>query len=217
MKLKNGFSLIEVLVTLLVIGVVASLTIPGLRRNADDRTVATNLKKIHSDLNQATKLAMSNDSVGLFYRINAVRQKSEQAFEDEFVKKYFNVAVVCPAGDAADCFGESSFIEQNGNANKSYLLTNGVSLMFKNEYPLKSTKLFNYVFVDVNGPKKPNKAGTDQFMLTLNSHSGEVFAGKSGNNGLKDDFKKNCENGDDYEMSWACAAQIQKDGWEIKY
>ena len=35
MRVKTAFTLAEVLVTLMIIGVIAAMTIPGLRKNAD--------------------------------------------------------------------------------------------------------------------------------------------------------------------------------------
>ena len=48
MKKFSAFSLAEVLVTLMIIGVIAGMTIPALRKDAMDRTIATNLKKAYS-------------------------------------------------------------------------------------------------------------------------------------------------------------------------
>ena len=216
---RLAFTLAEVLVTLMIIGVIASMTIPGLMRNADDRTVATNLKKIYAELNQATKLAMTEYSATRFCRTGLT--DDEQTFEDDFIKKYFNVMKVCPAGDATECFGNSELINTYGSSKKSYLLSNGIAIMF---YGVTGRGCDGNVdiYVDVNGPKKPNKGGSDVFMLTINHNGGEVYAtGFNPNNpniGFSPDFRRTCEDTtDDYDMAWACASVIQKDGWQIKY
>ena len=41
MKIKTAFTLAEVLVTLMIIGVIAAMTIPGLRKNADMLKMST--------------------------------------------------------------------------------------------------------------------------------------------------------------------------------
>ena len=48
MKKYRAFTLAEVLLTLMIIGVIAGMTIPALRKNTMNRTVATNLKKAYS-------------------------------------------------------------------------------------------------------------------------------------------------------------------------
>ena len=234
MKFKKAFTLAEVLVTLMIIGVIASMTIPGLMRNADDRTVATNLKKIYAELNQATKLAMTEYSATRFCRTGLT--DDEQTFEDDFIKKYFNVMKVCPAGDATECFGDSELINTYGSSKKSYLLSNGIAIMFSSMSERYCTYDSNtQIYVDVNGPKKPNKGGTDQFTLTMDFSGGEVYTGASprgrfhSNNQnantpdtYYDKYVDACNgggsyDGSDYTLAWACAAKIEHDGWQIKY
>ena len=56
-SIKNGFTLAEVLITLGVIGVVASMTIPTLIQEHKKSTVVTKLKKASSSLLQASNFA----------------------------------------------------------------------------------------------------------------------------------------------------------------
>ena len=50
---KNGFTLAEVLITLGIIGVVASMTLPVLIQNNKNKEVESRLKKVYSVMNQA--------------------------------------------------------------------------------------------------------------------------------------------------------------------
>lgn len=50
---KNGFTLAEILITLAVIGVVATLTMPVLMQKYNNRIVETRLKKVYTVMNQA--------------------------------------------------------------------------------------------------------------------------------------------------------------------
>ena len=74
------------------------------------------------------------------------------------------------------------------------------------------------VFVDVNGPKPPNKGGTDQFMLKM-TNVGLVYTGQGAVSTKQATSTSNtCTSGtDDYALAWACAAKIQLDGWNVKY
>ena len=59
-KKKNAFTLAEVLITLTIIGVVSSLTIPALMSNASASKNKASLKKALSVLNQAVKMNYAN-------------------------------------------------------------------------------------------------------------------------------------------------------------
>ena len=54
---KSGFTLAEVLVTLGIVGVIASLTIPALIQNYRNIVVETRLKKFYTTFNQALQIA----------------------------------------------------------------------------------------------------------------------------------------------------------------
>ncbi len=56
MKIKKGFTLAEVLITLTIIGVVAAITIPSLIStiDIDKRQAETTIKKTYTAFNDAT-------------------------------------------------------------------------------------------------------------------------------------------------------------------
>ena len=54
---KCAFTLAEVLITLGIIGVVAAITIPGLNQAYKNQAAATKLRKFHSMMNQAIRMA----------------------------------------------------------------------------------------------------------------------------------------------------------------
>ena len=87
--LKRAFSLAEILVTLAIIGVIAALTIPALQQNANNAAIATNLKKIYSELNQVTANILAQNEVNKLSR--TVYLDDEDTFYNEFVKKELNV------------------------------------------------------------------------------------------------------------------------------
>ena len=53
MNLKNGFTLAEVLITLVIIGVIAALTIPALMNKTNEQETVVAVKKAYSVLGQA--------------------------------------------------------------------------------------------------------------------------------------------------------------------
>ena len=59
--MKRGFTLAEVLITLLIIGVVAALTIPSVIANAQQQEFKTGLKKAVNVLNEAIQVNIAQD------------------------------------------------------------------------------------------------------------------------------------------------------------
>ena len=63
MMKKNGFTLAEVLITLAIIGVVATLTLPALMTNTQEQQARTALKK---GINTLTEAAQMNSAIAGF-------------------------------------------------------------------------------------------------------------------------------------------------------
>lgn len=61
MNRKSGFTLAEVLVTLMIIGVIAAMTIPSLMQNTQQQEFKAAYKKAVSMLNQAVSLNYALD------------------------------------------------------------------------------------------------------------------------------------------------------------
>lgn len=60
---KNGFTLAEVLITLAIIGVVATMTLPALMNNTGEQQYITGLKKGINTLTEAAQLSKAIDNV----------------------------------------------------------------------------------------------------------------------------------------------------------
>lgn len=206
MKNFKAFSLAEVLITMMVIAVIAAMTIPTLRKDANNKAIATNLKKIYSELNQASSLFLTENYSNKMCRAGI---SDDAAFEEEFINKKLNVVKKCTSGASQDCFGDSSLVD----GLSSYVLNSGISISFDS---FQCPDLNLYVYVDVNGPNGPNRPGSDQFLLMMND-SGKVYTGSAAGVRESGAYDSQCETGDDYAMAWACAAKIQQDGWTIKY
>ena len=74
---KNGFTLAEVLITLAIIGVVATLTLPALMTNTAEQQARTALKK---GINTLTEAAQMNQAIdGFDYSNLKVDTKSEES------------------------------------------------------------------------------------------------------------------------------------------
>ena len=207
MDRKFAFTLAEILVTLMIIGVIAGMTIPALRQDAMNKSVAVNLKKIYSELNQATALTLSENNTNRMCRTGVM--DDETTFETEFVNKKLNVITTCNAGSTEKCFGSTELFD----ATKSYLLNSGIAVAFSSVSCSEDTEFNQAIYIDVNGPKPPNKGGADQFMIDMNG-LGEVSTSRTYDSNADETCKSAT---DDYEAAWACARSIIQNGWEIKY
>lgn len=65
---KKGFTLAEVLITLGIIGIVASLTLPALIQNNKNKEVEAKLKKIYSAMNQAILLSEKDNGAKEYWQ-----------------------------------------------------------------------------------------------------------------------------------------------------
>ncbi|MFA6988982.1 MAG: type II secretion system protein [Candidatus Gastranaerophilaceae bacterium] len=58
---RAAFTLAEVLLTLTIIGIIASMTLPALMNSMAESEYNTGVKKSHADLSQAVKMIQAND------------------------------------------------------------------------------------------------------------------------------------------------------------
>ena len=83
-KNKSGFTLAEVLITLVIIGVIAAMTISTVIGNSRRTEVETKLKVIHSLLNNALTKAVAD--YGPAYTWEEMGEKEERIQRDVFHK-----------------------------------------------------------------------------------------------------------------------------------
>lgn len=167
---RKGFTLAEVLITIGIIGVVASLTLPDLKLKMDASANITSLKKFYTEFSNATNLLISEygepDSWGLVDN----DAESSAAVLDMY-KKRLNMTRICLEGDTS-CFAFPVYtykgvvkITENEYSSwqlKSFVLNNGTTVFF-------DVNNGNFsVFFDVNGLKKPNRLGEDVFAWAVN-------------------------------------------------
>lgn len=208
MDRKQAFTFAEIIVTILIIGVISAVTIPGLRQNVLQNTYAENLKKIYSELNAASTRYLADQSVNNFCRTDAMNN-SQEDFEKNFIMPYFNVLTTCTAGDTSKCFGKSEILL---DSQKSYLLNNGIAVAFDtadSKFKCSNNAVTIYISVDVNGPKSPNKGGVDQYMFTFTEKATEEPADGATLNECNKYRKANNE----ISAAMVCSTAIQKNGW----
>jgi prepilin-type N-terminal cleavage/methylation domain-containing protein len=176
---KKGFTLAEVLITLLIIGVVASMIIPSLISSTNNTESVTALKKVYSDLSQATQLIMMDNG-------GTIEGQCED-YDHNCLKSLYasHMAGIkdCNITLGGICWHNSNqWYDADGNPitgaeeNQSALISsNGTFMVFINDsktcissfdglkYPLACGR----IRVDLNGFKKPNKVSKDIFDIYI--------------------------------------------------
>lgn len=149
----KGFTLAEVLITLGIIGVVASLTMPPLIANTKKQEASARIKKFVSVINQALMSAENDYGMREDWAIGEMNN-SDASFEflNTYVKPYI----------------KSFEIEKRQLLNK-----NMATLRFVDgsQMSIKIGACYD-IYYDINGEKKPNELGRDIFDFILCRESG---------------------------------------------
>ena len=143
--MKRGFTLSEVLITLVIIGVIAAITIPNVIANSRRQESSAKLKKAYSVLCQASikSKAMGDDwEIWAESASNAPepdKADTAEKFSNQYLLPYLN------------------YMKTEKKDNKFYVyLTDGMNLFVWFGGCVD-------IGVDLNGDKKPNTWGIDQF------------------------------------------------------
>ncbi len=207
-KFKKAFTLAEVLITLVIIGVVAAITVPSIQQSTNREETVARVKKAHSTLAQSI-MRMSVESG---YPVGDFSYMEGDDFFDNFAM-IVNTAKICKGSDRG-CFSDKSN-QLNGtfwagyNRQNSLITADGVAYGWDVKYcdgkgltPEDQSNCIGRFIVDVNGGKTPNRFGYDIFFFTVVDKKGIVPAG-AGNDSA------DCKRGG---SGITCAAKILREG-----
>lgn len=213
--MKKGFTLAETLITLVIVGTVAAMTIPSLVGNYRYKVYSASLKKTYSQLSDAI-LAVMNDEDAKSYSettagINNDCTSGKEKGPCFLLRNYFNVIHECQGSNKSKCVGKTYKSKSGNNAGNIYgdvcgMLTSGATICMTYNKTNKVTS----VFMDVNGPSAPNIAGIDAFVANIKNETGEVV-----------DWTGTCGTassgyGHIADYAAGCLEQTIKNGWVIK-
>ena len=139
---KLAFTLVEILITLGIIGVVAAMTIPNLIQNSIEKRTVSQLREVQSILSQAVRSAEEEygDVTGWGLTGN---NKQSALIIAERLKPYLKLAQDCGTNDNKfNCFPNVKYdlLSKNGKVNTIYAtnekyykvkLLNGISLFWR--------------------------------------------------------------------------------------
>ncbi len=221
-KVKFGFTLAEVLITLGIIGVVAAMTIPTLIANYQKKQTCTKLQRAISVLNQAYKLSYDENG-----DLNAAEQTAlgANAYFKKYWEPYIKVNQFCETATQCGYTSNSPMYMINGNVTDWWWGSSSTRTLFSTMDGFVYFIISSYwltieqkqvsnsvVYVDLNGGEKPNRLGRDIFALTI------IPDGKGvqpyGTELSNDDVDKDCSYGTSTSLV-TCAAKIKRAGWVI--
>ncbi len=216
-KILKGFTLAEVLITLVIVGVVAAITIPIIHNNYMEQVTISKVKKFHSTMNQALRLAVANEGVGVdnwdIYE-ESITTKANKFMSS--LKPYLKIMKDCGYDTSKDCSVEGKIKTLKGNiwgedfsTYYRLILDDGAVMAIRtNEYNDSSKHkcgndngeedVCGYILYDVNGNKKPNTLAKDIFSFYIRPNY------IIGHYALKDCNK--------HSDGWACANYILQHG-----
>ena len=242
---KGAFTLAEVLITLVIIGVVASMVIPTLIDHVMKDMYAVGLKKSFSAFNQVLISMARDNSTDL--RLSSLNEFSgSDAVLGSKIAQYFKISKNC--GTGSGCFPDKMGTEFNANSsdavtsssvtgnhysfitmdNMAYIVRStgsGCTASFNGTSSANITKdltkICGLVWVDVNGPKKPNNFGKDIFLFYIADGVKPTLypAGAQDDSSLRwsnDGVNAiNCTSSN--PGGYTCAGRIFEQSWDVNY
>lgn len=236
-KYRIGFTLAEVLITIVIIGVIATITVPIIYNKYQKEIAVTRLKKVYSELQQAINWSKAENGDISSWNFNL----STYDFFNTYLNKYIILR-------------DENFLESRTSSNIQYYEISGKPetrlAIFKSNYNDYSSTRYLYLmsgaqlivtnnpvpedanytglgfYVDTNGFSKPNTFGKDVFHFQIFKECGLTFEKKDDNETYdqwKDRTLEQLKNGPSkysYQCNkqgrgmW-CGAVIQASGWKM--
>ena len=166
---KRGFTLVEILIAVAIIGIVAALTIPSLSKAYQKKVLTTQLQRAYAEISHAAKMVLAEEMTDDFKYSKAIKDMT-------FLGKYLIIS------QNRDGFAKTYGFVDNEDA--SFNLMDEVTHSWvhphnqgdkleDDEYKCGITKAgaaiclnkFAIGILDVNGAKGPNLIGRDAFTI----------------------------------------------------
>lgn len=220
-----AFTLSEVLIALVVIGVVAAITVPTLVAEWQKQATITGLKKSYSTLSNAFARSVFDNGANYNWDLEG---KTQAAILREVLAPYLNVAVDCIDDSSQHASCNYTFRRYRDSreyqATSPLILVDGTVIasdygVFGYDPSNPSVPILHYfkVLVDINGYKKPNVLGRDIFFFyvdgvyynNLKLTMKDILSYPQPRN--REEKLQCCK-----QYGGTCAQIIMEDDWQIK-
>ncbi len=181
----KAFSLAEILISLVIIGIIAAITIPLLFADFQKQALKSALKKNYSVLKQALYRYYIENGENLYSSTVADTAGSGKAA----ISKYMNILndnnnkayVAQNDTETYKTYNNKSSINMYNFDDGQFVLSDGSLILIQNDVWNAGSYGDFFISVDVNGvEKKPNRLGKDLFMFQLNENGELIPMGAKG-------------------------------------
>ena len=187
LKSKKAFTLVEMLITLAIIGILAAVLIPRTLNNINSESAHAKFRNTYVQIQKGLKIAKENYKESLF-EIKGTDVGDTMDLVDTYMMTHFK----------ATDMSESAPHAKQGDDGRTYQFPSGAQLIIPNATATimagddgckATTVLANkcLIYIDINGSKKPN--------LTLGT------VATSGTNNTPDDSTGACKSGTAYAIN----------------
>ena len=227
-KIK-GFTIAEVLITLGIIGIIASMTMPMIIAKYQKKVTVERLKKFYSVMMNVINLSESEN--GEMADWDFPKESYDKSI-DKFFQRYYLPYLK----DAKECYSANCFKKEvyaikylNGQPADGVVVVNYIVKTNDGMYIYLLPNIPNsyiWMFVDINAHQKPNQIGRDIFVFDVYGHPNYSnrknyylkFWGSNYYKTTEDLISTNnygCnESAADYS-GFLCGALIFRSGWKI--
>ena len=226
-KLKLGFTLAEVLITLGIIGVISAMTLPTLFSKISKSQFEARTKVAYSLIYQTMQLANADDNTSGTTILDFNDSNIKEWFS-KFIQPHLKVIETCfntfacwhEKGEVKDLNGNKALYSDNagmGLNTLSFTTAKGISFSIdgwgtpsslNSIFGINTTQESLVVYFDVNGKNKPNKIGKDIYVAVYIPERGLLAAGADK---TPAEVEQNCLKGNGY---W-CLSYIKRNNWKI--
>ena len=203
---NHSFTLAEVLITLVIIGIIAAITVPVVMANHRKSETSARLKKFDSVIRNAIRLAETEWGLPINeWTVDVNSDEYDYAgsgeselFFKKYIRKYIKYSKEYSYNTSLD-YPKSCI----SGSNYCAVLDDGTTISFDG-----NSMLF---YVDINGDKSPNEYDKDQFEYTLPYTD---YYDQMKNQYSREELFNNCKSGIGV---WDCSYLLQfYDNWEFK-
>lgn len=216
MRMKKGFTLAEILVTLGIIGVVAALTVPALTKNTGSAKIGPSLAKFVNTFENATGVMMQAE--GLITLIDT----SSDAIP---IAKISENMVVAQSPNSYTYYAPNGGTGGTFTAANTYVLKDGsiFGIAKKSTYSSLSNKgaykgIIADVIYDINGNGGKNRAGKDVFRFELDNSGALIPYGSAAHKYIDSSITSTCSYAASSAIAsaFACTGKIADNGWKAE-
>ena len=219
-KKRYGFTLGEILLAVLIIGIISVLTIPSIIKDTNQKARMALLKGTIANFTNAVQSELVKQ------RTNEIMDTDIYQDPEAFLDKFDGAKSGIPFADSykrySDLQAATDVIIPNntGENQAARLMKNGVGVGIVNNSETSTT----YVAIDVTGSDKPNLVGADYFVFKIEWEDDDTRGVKAGDIGsfvnggaegeeTKAGLKTLCEGGN----GAACYRLVELSGYDPRY